>query len=109
MSEARKQRQSDWEIEEENEMDRGRQKKVNGPKDPYAPTHTHGYNPFQEQENQKRWKRYHHVGGGSYRHNYQRNKFKFQRFQYKFSKKNMNGGGSGCGNSILNMNRRNDS
>ncbi|XP_023295644.2 ubiquitin carboxyl-terminal hydrolase 36 isoform X3 [Lucilia cuprina] len=109
ISEAREQRQRDWEDEEENEMDRGRQKKVKVPKDPYATTRTPGYNPFQEQENQKRWKRYHHVGsggvGGGYRHNFQRNKFKFQRFQHKFPKKNMNNGGG----SLVNMNRRNDS
>lgn len=89
-------------------MDRGRQKKVKMPKDPYAnPTRTPGYNPFQEQQdNQKRWKRNHHVngnggGGGGFRQNFQRNKFKFQRFQHKFPKKNMNGGGM--------LNRRNDS
>lgn len=89
-------------------MDRGRQKKVKGPKDSYVTARTPGYNPFQEEENQKRWKRYHHGGNGgtSYRHNFQRNKFKFQRFQHKFSKKNLIGGG---GSSILNMNRRNDS
>ena len=112
LSESREQRQRDWEDEEENEMDRGRQKKVKMPKDSYA-NRTPGFNPFQEQENQKRWKRYHHIGGGgggSFRHNFQRNKFKFQRFQHKFPKKNMNGGGGGSsGNSILNMNRRNDS
>lgn len=112
ISEAHEQRQRDWEDEEENEMDRGRQKKVKVPKDPYAATtRTPGYNPFQEQENQKRWKRYHH-GGGNYRHNFQRNKFKFQRFQHKFPKKNMNGGNGNSnsgGSGVLNVNRRNDS
>lgn len=96
-------------------MDRGRQKKVKTPKDPYASNaRTPGYNPFQEQqETQKRWKRYNANGGGGghhqggFRNNFQRNKFKFQRFQQKFPRKNMMSSVGGGG--ILNVNRRNDS
>ncbi|XP_061392793.1 ubiquitin carboxyl-terminal hydrolase 36 [Musca vetustissima] len=108
ITDAREQRQRDWEDDEENEMDRGRQKKVKAPKDPHANAPTPGYNPFQEQENQKRWKRYHHVGGGGgFRQNFHRNKFKFQRFPYKFVRKNMISSG-GCSTNN-NTHRRNDS
>lgn len=113
ISDARDQRQRDWEDDEENEMDRGRQKKIKTPKDPYVNSHTSttpGYNPFQEHDNQKRWKRYHNVGGGGaggFRQNFHRNKFKFQRFPPKFAKRNMISSGGGGG--IHNINRRNDS
>lgn len=109
ITDAREQRQRDWEDDEENEMDRGRQKKVKAPRDPYANAPTPGYNPFQEQENQKRWKRYHHTGGsgGGFRQNFHRNKFKFQRFPHKFVRKNMISTGSGYNSN--NTHRRNDS
>ncbi|XP_075163991.1 ubiquitin carboxyl-terminal hydrolase 36-like [Haematobia irritans] len=87
-------------------MDRGRQKKVKAPKDQYNNTTTPGYNPFQEQDNQKRWKRYNYMGGGGggFRQNFHRNKFKFQRFPHKFGKKNMISSGG-----MNNIHRRHDS
>ncbi|XP_017468042.1 PREDICTED: ubiquitin carboxyl-terminal hydrolase 36 [Rhagoletis zephyria] len=89
-TDAQQQRQHDWQDEEDAEIDRGRQKKVKN-KDISAQSDNRipGYNPFQEADNQRRWR----SGGaanrpysGYVRQQFQRNKFKFQRFNPKFQR-----------------------
>ncbi|KAL9906295.1 ubiquitin specific peptidase 36 isoform 1-T1 [Glossina fuscipes fuscipes] len=101
IDEAREQRHRDRQYDDENDIDRGRQKKM---KSQINNCRTPDFNPFQEQENQKRWRRFHqnshhhhhrhhhqqhpYIGVGNFRRNFQRNKFKFQQFQHKFPKRN---------------------
>ncbi|XP_023180073.2 ubiquitin carboxyl-terminal hydrolase 36 [Drosophila hydei] len=84
LAEAREQRKRDAEDDEENEMDRGRQRKVKSAS-VKCNNGTPGYNPFQEFESQKRWNG--NKSGSfprfyqNYRQNFQqRNKFKYNRF-----------------------------
>nr|B3M3M6.1 RecName: Full=Ubiquitin carboxyl-terminal hydrolase 36; AltName: Full=Deubiquitinating enzyme 36; AltName: Full=Protein scrawny; AltName: Full=Ubiquitin thioesterase 36; AltName: Full=Ubiquitin-specific-processing protease 36 [Drosophila ananassae] len=87
LADARDQRQRDLADDEENEMDRGRQRKVKSGSAKISNS-TPGYNPFMEFENQKRWHK--NGGGGGFPRFYQnqnfrqgfqqRNKFKFNRF-----------------------------
>ncbi|XP_054732242.1 ubiquitin carboxyl-terminal hydrolase 36 [Anastrepha obliqua] len=89
-SDAHQQRQHDWQEDEDAEIDRGRQKKVKSKEtSSQSDSRIPGYNPFQEIDNQRQWR----VGGGSnrpysgyVRHQFQRNKFKFQRFNPKFQR-----------------------
>ncbi|TDG52767.1 hypothetical protein AWZ03_001000 [Drosophila navojoa] len=84
LAEAREQRKRDAEDDEENEMDRGRQRKVKSAS-VKSNNSIPGYNPFQEFESQKRWNG--NKSGSfprfyqNYRQNFQqRNKFKYNRF-----------------------------
>nr|B4KXJ5.1 RecName: Full=Ubiquitin carboxyl-terminal hydrolase 36; AltName: Full=Deubiquitinating enzyme 36; AltName: Full=Protein scrawny; AltName: Full=Ubiquitin thioesterase 36; AltName: Full=Ubiquitin-specific-processing protease 36 [Drosophila mojavensis] len=84
LAEAREQRKRDAEDDEENEMDRGRQRKVKSAS-VKSNNGIPGYNPFQEFESQKRWNG--NKSGSfprfyqNYRQNFQqRNKFKYNRF-----------------------------
>ncbi|XP_017100132.2 ubiquitin carboxyl-terminal hydrolase 36 isoform X1 [Drosophila bipectinata] len=87
LADAREQRQRDIADDEENDMDRGRQRKVKSGSAKISNS-TPGYNPFMEFENQKRWHK--NGGGGGFPRFYQnqnfrqgfqqRNKFKFNRF-----------------------------
>nr|XP_014095863.1 ubiquitin carboxyl-terminal hydrolase 36 [Bactrocera oleae] len=86
---AQQQRQHDWQNDEDAEIDRGRQKKVKKEQSSQSDNRIPGFNPFQEQENQRRWR----VNGptnrnysGYVRHQFQRSKFKFQRFNSKFQR-----------------------
>ena len=86
---AQQQRQHDWQNDEDAEIDRGRQKKVKKEQSSQLDNRIPGFNPFQEQENQRRWR----VNGptnrnysGYVRHQFQRSKFKFQRFNSKFQR-----------------------
>ncbi|XP_055841632.1 ubiquitin carboxyl-terminal hydrolase 36 [Episyrphus balteatus] len=94
--EARLQRKREWEEDDENEMDRGRQKKVKAPKPQVG---VPGYNPFQEHQSQqnfhqRRWKlinnasnhRYQNTSSnGNFRNgNNNRKMNNFKRFGNKF-------------------------
>ncbi|CAD7004484.1 ubiquitin carboxyl-terminal hydrolase 36 [Ceratitis capitata] len=88
-SDAQQQRQHDWQDEEDAEIDRGRQKKVKNKDSSQSDNRIPGFNPFQEEEDQRRWR----VGSAAHRHysghirqQFQRNKFKFQRFNPKFQR-----------------------
>ncbi|XP_055911165.1 ubiquitin carboxyl-terminal hydrolase 36 [Eupeodes corollae] len=95
--EARLQRKREWEEDDENEMDRGRQKKVKQPKPQTGSTP--GFNPFQEHQSQqnfhqRRWKlvnnasnhRYQNTSShGNFRNgNNNRKMNNFKRFGNKF-------------------------
>lgn len=121
MEEIRQQRRHDWKDEEENDMDRGRQKKTKAQKEMRTATTstTPGYNLFQEHENQRRWKngnngtghRFYGGGGaGNFRRNFHRSKGSgigsggggggssgggvFKRFNYKYHRTQQRGGNS---------------
>ncbi|XP_067647794.1 ubiquitin carboxyl-terminal hydrolase 36 [Eurosta solidaginis] len=90
-SDAQQQRKNDWQNEEDVEIDRGRQKKVKSLKDSQQDSRIPGYNPFQEEDNQRRWRfgggpTQRHYNNGYVRNQFQRNKFKFQRFNQKFQR-----------------------
>ncbi|XP_011183071.2 ubiquitin carboxyl-terminal hydrolase 36 isoform X1 [Zeugodacus cucurbitae] len=85
---AQQQRQNDWQNDEDAEIDRGRQKKVKK-EGSQSDNRIPGFNPFQEQENQRRWRsngvtNRHY--SGYVRQQFQRSKFKFQRFNPKFQR-----------------------
>ncbi|XP_037937425.1 ubiquitin carboxyl-terminal hydrolase 36 isoform X2 [Teleopsis dalmanni] len=82
--ELRDQRQRDWNEDEDNDMDRGRQKKIKSKKTVNGNCKTDGYNPFQEHENHRRWKSHtHRFHRGHFRRQFQRNKYKFPKFNDK--------------------------
>ncbi|XP_011203696.2 ubiquitin carboxyl-terminal hydrolase 36 [Bactrocera dorsalis] len=86
---AQQQRQHDWHNDEDAEIDRGRQKKVKKEESSHLDNRIPGCNPFQEQENQRRWRASGATNrnySGYVRHQFQRSKFKFQRFNSKFQR-----------------------
>lgn len=86
-TDAQQRRQHDWQNDDDAEIDRGRQKKFKKEECSQSDNRIPGFNPFQEQENQRRWRASGAINrnySGYVRHQFQSSKCKFQRFNSKF-------------------------